>query len=64
MKRIWIRALAWIYVAGFLLRLIVIAVVMWPKLGLSDWWVYMAFQALYGLFWPLLLILGLLGVGR
>ncbi len=50
------RILAALYVAGYVFYVAAAGIAAWPRMGVFDFWTYMAFQiAFYGPFWPLFL---------
>ncbi len=52
----WGKAALWTYVLGYFLYIIAAGISAWPHLTLYQWWNYMAFQGVYGIGWPIILI--------
>ncbi len=58
----WGKAIVWGYAMGWWLYFAAAGVFAGPKLSFSDWQGYMGFQAFYAIFWPILVILSLVGI--
>jgi hypothetical protein len=55
----WLRA----YLAGYALYVLLVAAWAWPQLPFDEWLIYTGSQVVYGLAWPILLLLmGLSGL--
>jgi hypothetical protein len=47
----------WTYIAGYWVRFLAVAVIMWPVFPpFWEWQYYMAWQMVYGVAWPFLLL--------
>jgi hypothetical protein len=51
----------WLYITGYWFHLLFAAVMAWPRLPLMAWANYVVFQAVYAVFWPILIPLELFG---
>ena len=56
------KAILSIYIAGYFIFWLLAAVTTWSTLPFMRWWAYVAFQLVYAAFWPILLLLTLLGL--
>lgn len=61
LRLIFIYALMTIYFVGYFAFVIGAAITSWPHLTFFEWLNYMEWQLFYAMFWPGLLIGGLLG---
>ena len=50
-----VKWLAWIYMVGYYLCLSISAAKAWPRMTLWDWSVYVSWESLYQLIWPILI---------
>ena len=57
----WSRALQYVYVAGYVIFLVIAGYSAWPHMSFADWRYFMYFQTVYALFWPLVLALAVSG---
>jgi hypothetical protein len=55
------QVVMWLYITGYWFYLVFAAVMAWPRLPLMAWVNYVVLQALYAVFWPILVTLELLG---
>jgi hypothetical protein len=55
------KVVMWLYITGYWFYLVFAAVMAWPRLPLMAWVNYVVLQALYAVFWPILVTLELLG---
>ena len=60
-KRVAGKVVMWTYFTGYWFYLLVAAVLAWPRLPLMGWVNYVVFQAVYAVFWPILVALELFG---
>jgi hypothetical protein len=47
----------WVYTAGYCVYLTVVAAKAWPHMTWWDWSVYVSWESVYALAWPVLLLL-------
>ena len=53
--------LAWVYIGGYCVYLINSAVIAWPDMTFWDWCIYVSYESMYAMFWPILVLLPLTG---
>ena len=49
--------LMWVYTAGYCVYLAVVGAKAWPHMTWWDWSVYVSWESIYALAWPILLVL-------
>jgi hypothetical protein len=54
------KVVLWLYITGYWFYLLFAALMAWPGLPLMAWVNYVLFQALYAVFWPILVTLELI----
>jgi hypothetical protein len=58
----WIcTGLAWVYAGGYSVYLFNSAVIAWPGMTFLDWCIYVSYESVYAMFWPVLVLLPLTG---
>ena len=58
----WVyTGLLWVYTAGYFVYLSVSAVSAWPHMTWWDWSVYVSWESVYAMAWPILLVLSATG---
>ena len=49
--------LAWLYTGGYFIYLLASAIAAWPHMTFMNWRIYVSWESVYALFWPILLLL-------
>ena len=56
------KVLLGIYISGYWVHIIMLGVREWSNFAISTWWFYMAYQAMLGVIWPILMMLSWFGI--